>query len=984
MISKKNKVFFVLCFFFFCSLINLYSNNGHTGLLAGEKDIKYLTTKYFDIIYPQRCEYSAKILYENADKLYEEISLDYGFTEVFRMPVVITPSEEVFNAYFSTSAYNHIVMYDTTCIDELYGFNETFLSVFKHELTHAITINMKSPFVKNISKIIGDSFSLSFWITSTGMKEGATVSMESKNGEGRLNDNFVMHQVRQAKIENKFPDYLDIQIIGDIYPRGLCYFFNGAFAQWLQEKYGMEKYALLWYRCFNMKNLSLDGAFKKVYNVSQKELWQSFIDDLYVPDVKDTSNILSVLKEKENKIGRIPNSLTTSKEGFAYIDSSCNKVFYVSWDKLKKREKPKFLFTLTNIQKISFSLDSRFLIANYIDTKEVTSKRKIKIYDLHNNKFFNMEETGLNDGVIIQNEDKYYLACQKFYSQFSDVVLYELELENLKNGKSKIKGYKKVCLQSFEYEQIPFSFCNTRNNNFAFILKTKLNYHICEMNLQGQIVNTYSLPNEVSSIRDLSFVIDKNDKNKLSFSWVGKDTLPRIGILNLETAQYHLETENISGGKFCPIIKKSEDETQVVFISKFFRNNQLCYEIEDGFKKNKIENCPPGTPHSLVATHNTLSSEQNLGIEPKDYKNSFKYYKKGYFFPTSSLMSQSFNRTVPNYSLPLGVSYTTNNPWDSNSIGIQAAYGIETKSGAIGINYWNETKHLTNYFDFSSEFDRFGFKQLQNSINSSYNLPIKNFSFAIFNISTYNYYGRSEYTAREDFNICYVNNTSTSFTFSNVHKIGSGRFQKGGISLTPILNYQTKYDVQNSDVINVFDLGLKGQIYIPNLLPFNSKKNFVYNLPLKISFNVFSPTSYSSVSSLFGLNIGVEKVSDLIGYNAASFESELVLFDFEIQKHIPILNFLYMGDFKISAIYGGGFNYDSETKNQNWHFLQFNDYIQKIKDKDILYKDFCALDLSMGISTIFGNSNSMVWSIKIIPNFIEKTVDFGFSFYGTY
>ena len=243
----------------------------HGGMFSREKKLRVLKTQWFDIIYPERCQTSAAILYEKADSVYYEVTAQYGLTPAFRMPLIITPAVDQFNAFWTAVPYNHIAIYDTgtSGSSELAVFSETLLSTFRHELTHAVTFNMKNGFWRFMGKVFGDEFAPGMLSVTSGMAEGATVTSESAAGEGRLNDEYAKHYVKQAKIEGKFPSYHDVSGASDVSPSGAPSYFNGAFHDWLQKKYGMDAYVEFWYRVVNGKNITISGAFKKY--VSRKE-----------------------------------------------------------------------------------------------------------------------------------------------------------------------------------------------------------------------------------------------------------------------------------------------------------------------------------------------------------------------------------------------------------------------------------------------------------------------------------------------------------------------------------------------------------------------------------------------------------------------------------------------------------------------------------------------------------------------------------------
>ena len=209
------KSLFVLLAFFLCAELS-----AHSGMFWGEKNLRVTKTKWFDLIYPERSAETAAILYEKADTVYEEVTAEYGLEPFFRMPVVITPAVDQFNAFWTAVPYNHIALYDTgsSGASELAVFSETMLSTFRHELTHAVTYNMKNGFWRFMGHVFGDCVTPGMLSVTTGMAEGATVAYESSTGEGegRLNDEYAMHSVKQAKIENKFPAYHDVSGAADV------------------------------------------------------------------------------------------------------------------------------------------------------------------------------------------------------------------------------------------------------------------------------------------------------------------------------------------------------------------------------------------------------------------------------------------------------------------------------------------------------------------------------------------------------------------------------------------------------------------------------------------------------------------------------------------------------------------------------------------------------------------------------------------------
>ena len=238
-------------FLIFVILLTLVFSAGYTqsSLYKSPKKLYVITTKYFDIIFPQESTDSANLVAQKADDMYLEICEKLDSSPYFRMPVVITPEKDTLNAYYTSFPYNRIVLYDTLpTTSALSVFSETFINVFYHELVHAVSLQKKNSFFKFLSSVFGDSVSTSQMITlPTSFIEGVTVSFESAKNEGRLNDSYATHIITQAKLENKFPTWKEATGARDIYPTGsLPYIFGGAFHYYIQNRFGMEKYVEFW------------------------------------------------------------------------------------------------------------------------------------------------------------------------------------------------------------------------------------------------------------------------------------------------------------------------------------------------------------------------------------------------------------------------------------------------------------------------------------------------------------------------------------------------------------------------------------------------------------------------------------------------------------------------------------------------------------------------------------------------------------------
>jgi hypothetical protein len=229
---------------FFCILFPITAQN---ALYKPFTSFRVIQTEHFDIIFPIESESSARLLASYADRIYNQVSSLLGIDVRGRIPVTFSPHTDMFNGYYNL-AFNHIVIFDTPMDIEWTTFANNLEGIFIHELTHAISLNTRSPFYQFVHRIFGNWVSPSLFNVNYFMTEGVTISFESLDGSGRSNDPFAKQYLRQAIFEDKFLTPFQASGVFDrpIQPRGYWYEYGGLFSTWLIQNYGMEKYAELW------------------------------------------------------------------------------------------------------------------------------------------------------------------------------------------------------------------------------------------------------------------------------------------------------------------------------------------------------------------------------------------------------------------------------------------------------------------------------------------------------------------------------------------------------------------------------------------------------------------------------------------------------------------------------------------------------------------------------------------------------------------
>lgn len=934
----------------------------HSGLLSGEKKLRVSKTKWFDIIYPERCQESAALLYEKADQVYDEVTAQYGLTLAFRIPVVITPAVEQFNAFWSAIPYNHIAIYDTGCsgADELSVFSETLLSTFRHELTHAVTYNMKNGFWRFMGRVFGDCVAPGMLSVTTGMAEGATVTSESAGGEGRLNDEYAKHFVKQAKIEDEFPAYHDVSGSADIQPGGAPYYFNGAFHGWLQDKYGLEAYAEFWYRVVNGKNFTISGAFKKSFGIKLKKAWKQFIQDYEVPQVASNPVRAGLVQDffepseddysRMNDAGSLFTSVSSAptengSERLVWIDRYGGRVF----------EKTAFdyqhIFSQQGLTGVCLSNDGRFLTVNYISNNAPAQTARVKIYDFERKSFYTVKEKGLKDSLILKKDGGYYLLSQKYFDQHYSIVVLKLLMSDTGRRITATQPYAEIL---FDVETNPYEFTALNNGTFAYLKKERMNYSLCISTAEGQLLQEFAFPQGMT-VRSLAYS-PKDEDSTFYISYAEKDSLPRAGriTLNADGASLTLTDSDISGGIFEPVLWKDK----IVYIGEFFRQSRLlCIDEADLFDGEEDQ--------SLVEVESAVKSEveseeldegqsevQPSALQPlfhpsllpaKSY-NPFPYLVRGIFIPLSIYQSDYFGSNTLSDSVfdnfYLGTTYLTANPWTdggSELFTLTGGYNIVSKTfgTALTINEGTATSLLSSQTQVKSEFDSNGWKQSGANLTLSTGFETGRVSSLSLSNTASALLGNQEEL--------YLSLTDVvSAQFSTLRRAGPGRFEIAGFALA--VSFGELYEAELSNAsrafVNASALAAALRICIPHLLPFESKYGFTYNLPFSINLKLLPSSSIYGYASMPAEekksedeNSENKRVNKKLELGLPVFDGsvELTAFSMEIQKAIPGITAIYLNDFYINLGYAASGTAGSASEN-GFQTAKIGEYFKAIAD----------------------------------------------------
>ena len=972
----------------------------YEGKMAGEKNIKSAKTKYFDIVYPESCKESAAILFENADKIYEDMAARYKWDPYLYVVVTITSEVQTNQSYFDGMPWNHIVICDTAQRDDYIAYQDAIINQFTHEMTHAFTRCIRAP----MWKLFG--FDLGFVFYNTAFTDGAAIVEESINGDGRLSDEYFKHIVKQAKIENDFPRIWDLQGENPEKENSTAEYNNfwAMFTEYLQNEYGMESYRKYWYQMVNWLSITMRQGFRKAYKKQGKKLeptWQEWQNSL------DYSNVeANIFDEKygitdfftdegsfsdKNKTGMRFSDLQKTEKGFYFLNIDKGVIYFVSKENLGTG-KIERLCSYKDITKISSSKDGRFIAVSYDSVTESNLKAKVAIFDTETKKWFKIKDDGLFETTIVQKDSSYYIVSTKYEKH-----LYSTEISEFVLNDGTISDFTKIAKIPYALNNFPVTYADN-DGKIAFILKNKDGFSICTSNLDGTIEAKYNCPKEKMFIKQLSA-----ENDCLYFSYTVPKSMPRLGRFDLATERFILDSEDFSGGVFFPV---ALDKEKVAYISVFHRENAILERSLSNIENSseKIA-CSKSANFSIISQDSSEISTDTLLQNSKPY-NFVEYLGRPVGAPIVGVpISIAYSRDYIDgsdcfYWQPIGISFFSADPWKDGHFRLHMGYGVETNSISAHFAYISDPDTENYYYQVKSaseiDFNR-GWKLSNLGGNFSYSFAEndgntvkvgasgfanlghrnkKNYDLAtlgqgdglneIINNAwsqVQNYFLNMNVNSAYDeldSNLYLYTSDSLNFSYSFIKQIGCGKYDKAGFEIGTDFYYV--YKAKTTGEWEVYDekidLGFDVSVFFPGFAyDLVKETKYTYNAPARFIFSLFPyDVALATGSDSIFFNSATESMNKLAGENLSSDiifvgYGEIVLFGMDISRAIPGIELLSVTDFKVSfTLYD--FIFDATKSGGYFKVAKTADYFNgNIQTNQWVY---CGLRTDLGLNITMG------------------------------
>lgn len=616
-----------------------------------------IKTEHFDIIFDENSTLAAQKIYENCERIYAE---NVGFYDTlgFRIPVAITSSVKTYNGEFTSYPANLILLYNRRPgIGQMTNQSDTLLSMFTHELNHALLYNQKSKEILSISNVVSDAFAVPMLYAYQGITEGLSVWAESRDGYGRLNSPDAMALIKQAKADNQFPTWRQCTGARDTYPDGILYYnFAGAFIDYLAENYGTETLGKFVRNCSHLSLGTTRKVFENSFGLTMDKAWEDFKNSIIVPSFADM---------EKTQIGKAKSEYTllfNSDEKIFCLDESENGIFSIADKHLKKIAD---FLSYNNC----ISADEKNLIIPFNDKTD----EKIILY----NYSLNMTEEyfGYSNACTVGKDKICLFKCMGDYS-FIEIT----------DRESK-KILSSFCLGP---ERDAGCFCSDGTNVY-FVLSENGKDTIALLDTVTETVRTFDFGNRIF-IRSLSYCNDR-----LCFSYFTPDSTSRYGQINIgKSFTVQLSDLDISGGIWSPVVS----DNQVFFIGKFMDGNTI--------EKTDILNLNLSSPKTITTTFIQPSEEVPVYImEKAEQYSSLEYLKDFTFLPFVTDFSTDTLSTDSTFVL--GGAYICKDPTQQWTYKAGAGYSIKDKAftGQLSVINTSTPVDITVslHFDFASAKD---------------------------------------------------------------------------------------------------------------------------------------------------------------------------------------------------------------------------------------------------------------------------------------
>ncbi len=938
----KNKIRLSIIFF----LLLTISLPSFAGVFKKPRILRVIKTEHFEILFCDESLNSAKMLADNCEKIYEEAFSKFQPSKPLHMPVVISPDSDDFSVSYSPRPYNRILIFENHGNRSDYYLNDALLNSFKREVYRAVSRSVKDS-VWTFFSFLGDLLQpVALLNIPSGFIDGTAELMSSEEGT-ILPDQFALQILSQAKLDNRFPSWIEVAGARDVYPGDkLSHAACSAFTAFLQQAYGMDKFYEYWKECGSLHFFYFTtGIFYKIYGISISQAWEDF----------KKSIPLNGTYEDFLERDMITQNALTEAQSFFYSYTSCeNKnIYWFDKNSMEIRmfpieaKKSQKVMSASDVTNLSVSPDGDFLVLSLFTNGlfEGMKNARTWIYEIKSKKFVSKKIPAFDSILVKKSTGENVLVG--FENQSPTLMLRTYsDIENPKSG---------MTLNTFSRNESPYSLCSLGPDRFAFLLKTQEGYFLVYRNLSSGDERTYRLPYPVSKLTftgsRLFLTYINPDEN--SFSRTGFFTLDE----NFLPEKLFLQTVDFSGGvnvaaitdeKIIYVAHKSfEDSLTMVDLSEL-RFREADFESIEILKKTDIM---PSPRLSKIETADDKPKFQLGEYEIHNF-NIFKYLVHGSwlpFFPVANLgidgyaiypgLGLSFLTGADPFNIFSGVLSFSAGYWDYKSPTLDYTKEF-CLTGVFTLTFLPIEITLGSSFQFSAEgeYDLNFLAEGKWSPGIGMSKNKLTFSASLFHQFTTDYTNKltGEDVAlkgwpklSETFRDTFV---QFGINYNTFRQVGFSPYQQKGIEFNGsfILDFSRlpgdgKLNELSSNAVRrvLVTAGLK----IPRLIPLPDYETWIVTLPTNLTFDLYA-----------------------FGGTKNEFNAELLLIGYEAQFGIPAVN-IHLKRMGLWFGYHGNLNYNA-AELPGLNFVELWNYYTNFSEAE--YAHYFYLTAEAMLAPVFG------------------------------
>lgn len=525
-------------------------------------DLFVIETEHCSFVFPEECRADAQHLAAVAESVYARVVAFVGTDPGIRATVVLTHDSQEVAGYADNVPVNRMVVYGVppSLSSEFGGMDDSLVTVFLHELTHLVSLNVKSGLWSAAQAVVGDVLAPNFWWMAGGeLVEGVTVAAESETGFGRANDPLVFLAVRQAILEGKARSLPEARGGNDRWPgRSSYYWYGGLFTAWLRETFGAEKYAALWRELGNGNALVgsdgflfLPGGFEAVYGLAYEDAWSAFLE--HAAYRKPVVTAVRRLREEPSRI-----NASSSSGGVLYWGDAAARTLFRR--DAETGETSALKASGYDLSGISVRPGSPLLLLSEGRYTNAGSafQAHVRAWDESTRAYVGPEYPDLREaawmvdgGGASEAASEAAFAAVGIRGAFSDLVL--------------VRGGRRETLLEGSYDRQIGSPAPLPDGRIAFLLRENGVSRIARIDAATRSLEVLETGRPLGIIRNLSASGDT-----LAFSWATREDFPSLG--TLDPSGLRLQTTALSGGVTLPVASDSG----IFYVGRFADGMRPC------------------------------------------------------------------------------------------------------------------------------------------------------------------------------------------------------------------------------------------------------------------------------------------------------------------------------------------------------------------------------------------------------------------------